>query len=55
MHRRVAIVFSLIAGLACASSNPVAPLGARPISVGSNEQIVVDHSYLIVDSSERVC
>ena len=53
MYRRVAITLSLLAGLAC-STPTVSPLGAGPISPGANERIVVDHAYLIVDSSSSV-
>jgi len=53
MYSRVAIVLSVLGALACAS-RPVAPLGAGPISPGAGEQVIVDHAYLIVDSSSSV-
>lgn len=53
MYSRIAIVLFVLGALACAS-RPVAPLGAGPISPGAGEQVIVDHAYLIVDSSSSV-
>ena len=53
MYRRVAIVLSLLGGLACATP-AVSPLGAGPITPGPGEKVIVDHAYLVVDSSSSV-
>jgi OOP family OmpA-OmpF porin len=54
MYRRVAISLSLLGAIACSTTPEVAPLGAGPITPGSGERVVVDHSYLVVDSSSSV-
>lgn len=54
MYRRVAITLSLLGGVACAGSQHVAPLASSPVTPRENEQVVVDHAYLIVDSSTSV-
>jgi OmpA-OmpF porin, OOP family len=52
MYRRVAITLSLLGGVACAGTPDVsAPMASSPVRPGANEQVVVDHTYLIVDSS----
>jgi OOP family OmpA-OmpF porin len=53
MYSRVAIVLSVLGALACATP-AVSPLGAGPISPGPDERVIVDHAYLIVDSSSSV-
>lgn len=54
MDRRFIVALSLMGGVACSTTPTVAPLGAGPISPGANEEVVVDHAYLIVDSSSSV-
>lgn len=54
MVRRVAIVFSLLGALACASPPEVSPLGAGPIVPGPNERVNVSQVYVLVDSSSSI-
>jgi OOP family OmpA-OmpF porin len=53
MYSRVAIVLSVLGALACATP-AVSPLGAGPVTPGPDERVIVDHAYLIVDSSSSV-
>jgi OOP family OmpA-OmpF porin len=53
MYSRVATVLSVLGALACATP-AVSPLGAGPIAPGPDEKVIVDHAYLIVDSSSSV-
>ncbi|MGH0031458.1 MAG: OmpA family protein [Myxococcota bacterium] len=54
MLRRVAIVLSMLGGVACASTPTVAPLGADPVVPGAGERVNVSHAYIVVDSSDSV-
>jgi OOP family OmpA-OmpF porin len=39
---------------ACASSPDLAPLSASPVTPGAGERVVIDHAYLVIDSSASV-
>ena len=55
MHRTLALVsMVMFVGVSCASSPDIAPLSASPVTPGSGERVVVDHAYLVIDSSASV-
>jgi OOP family OmpA-OmpF porin len=41
-------------GVSCASSPDIAPLNASPVTPGAGERVVVDHAYLVIDSSASI-
>jgi OOP family OmpA-OmpF porin len=44
----------MVVGTSCASRPDLAPLNASPVTAGSGERVIVDHAYLVIDSSQSV-
>lgn len=55
MHRKLALLsMVMMVGVSCASSPDIAPLSASPVSPGAGERVVVDHAYMVIDTSASV-
>lgn len=52
--RRLVIALSLLGGAACATAPAVQPLAVSPLAPNAGERVIVDHSYLVIDSSSSV-
>jgi OOP family OmpA-OmpF porin len=44
----------MFVGVSCASTPDLAPLNASPVTPGAGERVVVDHAFLVIDSSASV-
>lgn len=55
VHRTIALAsLVMVVGTSCASRPDLAPLNASPVTAGSGERVIVDHAYLVIDSSQSV-